>query len=476
MNAKKTLFMVALVAVMMLSSCSGINHGCVTNCGGGDALLNVTISDTPPTNTSVTSFTLPIIGIALVPSAGGQTSVFSTGNFELTRLQSDTGLIAANVKVAAGTYTAVNVTVSAPYGSLINSSGVTVGTCLAGNVCPISGSAATISYTFTTPLVLTANANQWLNLDFNYNNAIVTTNGGIDVTQTGVMTAKTTVPNGVASGNFANIDDFTGQVTAVSSTSITLKSQLRGTLTASLPSTLPVFDPLNQCTGGGSLSCIAPGSVVSMQGLLSNAGVLTATSLDIIDISTTAVDEIEGIIYPSTCNGGSNYGIVLSDSVVNTSGSPLASAKFGDGICLTLNQAIVFGIDTGILTGQPGVPTNNVGFLGTGDILTGQMVRAKITNATTGTNGINANATALILRFSRITGKVATTGTIFTVNGLPLYLGSFNVPPQVQTYINATLFEGITDPNSLVVGQTVSFRALYLDTAPTFQAAKVRTF
>jgi len=416
-----------------------------------------------------------------VPSGGGsQVSVFSAQNFELTRLQSDTNLIAANVSVAAGAYTAVKVTVAAPYGVFINSSGATVGTCAAGKVCNITGSAATITYTFTPPLSLAANSNQWLNLDFNYNNAIVTTTGSIDVTQSGVMTSSSTVPTGVPSGDVANIDDFTGAVTAISASSITLKSTVRGSLTASISSTTPVtpvFDPQSQCTGGGSLfSCIKVGSVVSLQGILTNAGVVNATSIDLIDSSPIPADEVEGIVYPSNCNGGSNYGLILSDSAISTSNSPLASAKFGAGVCLTLNPAATFAIDTGILTGQPGVPISNAGFSGTGDIFTGQMVRAKVTGAATGTNGINVTATALILRFSRLTGTVNTVigSNTFTLSGLPAYLGTiFVVPPAVETYTNATLLEGTT---SVTVGQTVSISALYLNpTVPQpFQAAKVR--
>ncbi len=485
MNSKKSLVWMAVAAVLTLSSCSGVKNACTTNCGGnGNASLSLTISDTPPTNTSVVSFTLPVLGISLVPSTGsGQVSVFSTGNFELTRLQADTNLIAANVTVAAGTYTAVNVTVAAPTGTFINSSNVTVGACLAGNICGLTGSAATITYTFPTgsPLVLTSNANQWLNLDFNYNNAIVTANGiGIDVTQTGVMTASSTVPAGVPSGDFANIDDFTGAITALSSSSIMVKSSLRGSLTATISSTTPVLDPQNQCTGGGSFSCIGIGSIVSLQGLLSNAGVLTATSIDVIDKATAPADEVEGIIYPSSCNGGNNLGMILSDSTIFTSGSPLTSGGFGSGVCLTLNQTTVFAINAGILTGQAGVPVNNTGFSGVGDLLAGQNVRAKITNAATGTNSIvNATATELILRFSRLTGTVSTTAgsNIFTITNLPPYLGTtFSVPPQVITYTNATLLEGETSVGSLT--GTVSMDALYLDVNGGaqywFQAAKVR--
>ncbi len=490
MNSKKTLLLIALTVAFAVSSCSGLHSGgCTTNCGG-NATLSITMSDTPPTNTNVVSFSLPIIGITLTPSSGSQVSVFSSNpstDFELTRLQSDTNLVVSKVTVAEGTYTAINVTVAAPSGTFINSSGSTIGQCVAGAVCGITGSAATITYTYPTgsPLVLNSNANQWLNLDFNYNNAVLlqSSNLVIDVTQTGVMSASSTVATNVPSGNFANLDDFTGQVSAISSSSITLKSTVRGTLTAVISSATPVYDPQNLCTGGGSLSCIAVGSVVSAQGLLSSNGVATATSLDVIDKSTSPVDEVEGIIYASSCGGTGSYGLILSDSAITTSSSPLTSANFGSGVCLTLSTSATFAVDLGILTGQPGVPINNAGFSSTGDIFNGQTVRVKVTNATSGTSGINATATELILRPTRFTAKVGTiSGNAFTITSLPTYLAldfASNFTPQVLTYPNATILEGVTSLNNLTFGQTVGISALFLN--PTvaqypFHAVKVRAF
>jgi Domain of unknown function (DUF4382) len=483
MSSRKSLVFAVLAAILSLSSCSGTHNRCVTNCGGnGNALVSVSISDAPPTNTTVVSFTLPIIGISLTSSSGSQVSVFSTGtaaNFELTRLQSDSDVVVTNASVAAGTYTAINVTVGAASGTFINNSGAAVGACAAASpfrVCAIPNGVTT---TITAPinLTLTSNTHQWLDLDFNYNNAIVTTNGiGIDMQQSNVLTATTTVPTGVPSGNFANVDDFTGHVMAVSSSSITLSSTVRGSLTATINGSTAVFDPQSpaQCSGGPKLTCIQVGSIVSLQGVLTNTGTVVATSLDVIDALATPADEVEGTIYPSNCNGGSNFGMILSDSSITTSGSPLAGAGFGSGVCLTVSPTAPFLVDLGILTGQPGVPITNAGFLNTNDLLAGQTVRAKITGAATGTNGINATATAMILRFARLTGTVGTaSGPAFIINGLPTYITAFTAPPSVQTYTNATLFE-----NAASLSGTVSISALFYNPIggplQPLQAAKVR--
>jgi hypothetical protein len=148
-------------------------------------------------------------------------------------------------------------------------------------------------------------------------------------------------------------------------------------------------------------------------------------------------------------------------------------------VCLTLNPSATFSVDSGILFGQPGFPLTNAGFSKPTDVLAGQTVRAKITGAATGTNNlINATATAMLLRFSRLTGTVGTlSGPAFIINGLPTYITAFTVPPQVQTYTNATVFEGATNANGL--SGTVSVAALFFNpiggpTSGPLQAAKVR--
>jgi hypothetical protein len=484
MNSRKYVIFAIFATILSLSSCSGSHNRCVMNCGGnGNALVSVSISDAPPTNTTVVSFTLPIVGISLTSSSGSQVSVFSTGtaaNFELTRLQSDSDVVVTNASVAAGTYTAVNVTVGAASGTFVNNSGAQVGNCAAGTPFRVCAIPSGVTTTITAPinLTLTSNTNHWLDLDFNYNNAIVTTNGiAINMQQANVLTATTTVPTGVPSGDFANIDDFTGRVTAVTSSSISLTSTVRGSLTATINGSTKVFDPQSpaQCSGGATLSCIQKGSIVSLQAVLTNTGTVVATSLDVIDSSTTPADEVEGTIYPSNCNGGSNFGMIISDSSIVTTSSPLSSAGFGSGVCLTVSPTAPFLVDFGILTGQPGLPAiTGPGFRNATDLVAGQTTRIKVTGAATGTNGINATATALILRFSRLTGTVGiVSGATFTVNGLPSYITAFVVPPSVQTYTNATLFE-----NAANLSGTVSISALFYNPigGPTqpLQAAKVR--
>ena len=344
MNSKRGLLILGISAIFALTSCSGLKTAvCTTNCTvSGNATLNLTLSDTPPAGVGVISFTLPISGISLVPTTGSAVSVYSGGNFELTRLQSDSAPVAVGVSVPEGSYTAIKVTIGTSSGVFINASGGSItssaGTCVANAVCALPpGAATSITFPFPSALTLSSNQQQWIGLDFNLNNAITTANGiTVDFGQTNVLTATTTAPIGISSGNVANIDDFTGLVTASASNSITVRSGTRGTLTAAITSSTTFNDPQGLCSGAASVaSCITTNinkAVVSVQAALSTAGAIDATEIDVIDIS--GADSVEGLIFPSTCNGGSNIGMILADSAVPSANATLTGLSYGAGSVL----------------------------------------------------------------------------------------------------------------------------------------------
>jgi hypothetical protein len=486
MNSKRALLLLGILAIFALTSCSGLKTACTVNCGGGsgNAMLNLTLSDTPPTGVGVISFTLPISGISLVPTTGSAVSVYSGGDFELTRLQSDSAPVAVGVSVPEGSYTAIKVTVGTSSGVFINASSGSItssaGTCVANAVCALPpGAATSITFTFPSALTLSANQTQWIGLDFNLNNAITSSNGiTVDFGQTNVLTATTTAPTGISSGYVANIDDFTGLVTAYSlNTSITVKSGTRGSLAATITSATTFDDPQGLCSGAASVaSCIsANGStVVSVQAALSTAGAINATEIDVIDVS--GADSVEGFIFPSTCNGGSNIGMILADSAVPSANATLTGLSYGAGLCLTVSPTATFFVDTGFL---PLGQATTTGFTDSSDILVGQVVRADVSNVVAG-SVVDATATNLVLRYSRLSGTVnVVTGNNFTINGLPTYLG-FTLSPLVATYSSNTIFEGVTDVSGLSSNSpAVAIRALYLNPATAqqgipFLAAKVR--
>lgn len=478
----KALFLFTLsVMVLLLGSCSGPKNGGCLGCGSGNASLSITLYDLPPAGVSILSFTFPVAGISLTPSSGTLVTLpITPTSYEMTLLQTDSRLVGSNLSVPAGTYTSINVTVTVSSGVFINTSGATVGNCANGAVCPLpSGAATTIQIPLS--LTLTENQHQWVGLDFNIRNAITSTNGiTVDFNQPSVMTATTIVRPGIPPGSVDTIEDFIGVVTAASSSSITVQSKITGNSMTATVSSATEFDlaPANysKCQGTAA-ACITIGSTVSLDADLSSSGSLTASEIDVLD--AVAVDEVEGIIYPTSVAG--LVGLIIQDKVPITSTTPIAnsSATYGTSIFLNGDSGTLFSVDTKTLSSQ------NLGlgalFAGSGDLLAGQTIRVQLKGITSGNNGIAAVATNVLLRWSRLRGTVnSVTGNAFTLANIPGYINTLNptlsLTPQVFTYTNATAFDGITDVSQLsaTTSQVTSIRALYLNGAPPFQAAKVR--
>jgi len=495
MNSKRALFLLGISAIFVLSSCSGLKTAvCTTNCTvSGNASLTISLYDTPPTGTSVLNFTLPIAGISLTPSSSSgspQPVTTVTSSVEVTRLQSDSAIIVDQASVPAADYTAINVTLgptSTTNNLFINTSGSTIAygthSCVNGAICALPVGAI---YTISVPLTLnlSANQNQWIGLDFNLNKAITSSSGiTVDFSQTGVLAATTTTRTGIPSGSVDTLEDFTGVVTAYTAgSSITVKSAIRGVSLTALLSTNTEYDlapsSYSLCQGAAS-ACVTVGSTVSVDAVVSSGGTFTATEVDLLD--ATAVDEVEGIIYPTTTAG--EFGMVLADDEVSASGNATLSAgTYGSGVLLTIN-ATNYSVDTKTLSSQLSQPV--VGFSSGSDLLGGQVVRAQISGISKDNNGnITATANNMLLRYSRLSGTLnSVAGSAFTVASLPGYIYALNTSlsstPQVYTYLGLTAFDGISglsDPTLQAGTTTVSIRALYLNSPATypFQAAKVR--
>jgi hypothetical protein len=499
MNSKRLLSLLLLFSsVLLLASCSGHHDGgCTTNCPSTNATVSITLFDTPPTGLNLLSFTLPIAGISLSPKSGSPVVLPPTvGSVEATRLQTDSALIVDAATVAPGTYT-LNVTLGptmATTNAFVNATGNPITyslngvsfTCVKLAVCYLpAGAVATITPTNT--FTLSGNQKVWIGLNLNLSNAITTSGGlSVDFTQSNVLTATTTTRVGLPSGAVDTIEDFVGVVTAYTAGStITVQNGLSGQkLTATLNSSTEYDTPPNGSAYTGcsatAQTCLKVGSTVSMDSNLDSSGNLTATEVDLLD--TTAVDEIEGIIYPTATTNV--YGVILADKV-SVSGNAVLSAQttsWGTGIFVTAGTTNnVFAIDTKTLTNQLTNPSG-LGFSGIGDILAGQQVRLQPQNVTTatsnGTTIITATAHNVLLRYSRFTGapsNVGTSGFTFTP---PAYVSALNsilpTAPIALTFTN-TAYDGVANTPSIANTSVAAIRTLYLNNSQlTFAVAKVR--
>jgi len=499
----KALVLIFLALVLSFSSCSGLPKPGGGG-GGGTTTLNLTTAaSTPSASPSILSFQVTVTGITLTPSSG--TAVSLTLNpapvVELMRLQSDSALIGSFAAVPAGTYANIVVALANPKITFLNNTAGTVSGCLSGAICAVSpaaaGSATISSAPF--PITLSANGKQGLGLLFNLNNAVSISGGNISVNlsnatpSTSVLSAITLPRAGsvLASGQLDLIEDFTGVVTAISGSAVTVKSATRGTLLANSTSTTNFDqnpDPSNPTCTTLAFSCVALNQVASIDAVLNSDG--TSSLQEFEPLLTAPADIVEGTVVSITSSNLTQFEIVTSEKVQAATSSLIGGLNVGDLLVVNIPSPKPFVADKKGLAIPPASLAFIQGQTDSAPLRLGQTVAVHLTSftAASGTTPASANADTLILRWSRLTATAATpiSTALFNVTSLPAY---FNLA--AATTIEAQLFtgtpgtdgvsnlDGISDGTGLTAGAPVAIRALFIENntntaAPAFFAAKVR--
>ena len=447
--------------------------------------------DTPLAGTSIVSFKVTVTGVSLTPSTGKAVNLTlnpSSPIIELTHLQSDSAFLGTST-VASANYTSATVAFSVPDIVLINQTNValTGGTpapCPVNAICefkPTTSGMITLS-TAPFPLTLTPNQQTGLSLDFNLNNAITMTNGGVavDFTQANVLTANTLPRTGTPTGALDLVEDFTGVITAVSGNSVTVHSDTKGTITAVANSSTT----FNNCAVQ-NITCLAANMTVSIDATLNLDGTMTLLEADLLDnasVLANKLDAVEGTVF-SVNAVAPQILIVLSDKTVVSGNSVLTAATGGTIVQASLGATPAFSVDT---KGLSAVTVAIGDFTNPSNVFAGQTVRMQVLANPAPTAGPNAsvlvNTNSVVLRFSRVTGTVSIppASPFFSISAatLPSFLGGINglvnIPVQISS--GQTNFDGVTDITGLSVGDTVSVRALFIPNFLTSQffAAKVR--
>jgi hypothetical protein len=482
--------LILTASALLLNACSGVPNGGIP--ATGTATLSVTMSATPlvpPPGATVLSFTVDVVGISLTPSGGGTavavplTSGSGTYAVDLTRLQSDSVLLATTGTITAGTYTGVSLSLSNP--SLTYCT-VTTGVpgCNVGSIATITAGAATPSATTTLTLTSNQQTGIELNLDLNQLVTVATTTQipTLDLTATNALTTvalpKT---SSLATGQLDFVEDITGLVTTVSGQNITIQTATKGSLTATANSST-VFSP--NC-GSADITCVQLNQVASIDASLGTAGTLTILEYDPLDGPTSIHDYVEGVV-TATPSSPTQFELVTNDLEEAPTGSLISSAVLGAPVLVTLAAGATFDVDVkGLL-----VPTQAISFEGATDtsvLFPGQEVAVQVTNytAASGTTPATVTASLVNLRYTRVAGTVLASAppTTVTLQNLPPFFG-LTINPVVQLSNGtppsspATNYDGVTSASGITAGttQTFSIRALYFGPVATtpFSAAKVR--
>jgi hypothetical protein len=402
--------------------------------------------------------------------------------------------LGTSATLPAGTYKSITVSLSNPVVTFCTQTASNTG-CAPGSVTKISGASAAPQVT-TTPFPLTVSANQKIGLAINFNlgNALTVSTTqpqvvtAVNLAAANVLSANTLPPtaSSLSAGQLDFVEDVTGIVTAVNSTStlqsVTLNTATRGSITA-IANSSTVFSP--NCTAFllslTFSSCVVKGHVASIDTVLNSDGTFTLLEYD--PLATTTGDWIEGII-TSTPSFPTQFQLVANNLVLSTTGSLIGSAlPLGSPVNITIPtspQPQGFAVDTKGFVVPSADPFT--GRTDTSPLVPGQTVAARITafTAATGSTAATASTNFLFLRFTRVTGTVASVAppNTFTIQSLPTLFGlTTPVTVQLSTGSPSTNFDGVTSSSNLTVGSTVSISALYFGPTGTptpLSAAKVR--
>jgi hypothetical protein len=483
MKRKQALVLVTLLGALCMNSCSHGQLVCVTNCGGGSATLNVTMSAvpfTPPAGTSLLSFSITITGMSLSPATGSDINIplaTTTYTLDATKLQSDSAFMGQGLAtIPAGTYNKVTLMVSSASVTFCTQPSPGTAGCAGGSVATVTSNPLVSTPSSPISLTLAASDQKGLQLQFNMVPGL-TLNGQVVTALTlapvsGTILGAVALPplkSSLASGQLDFVEDFTGVVTAVTATAVTIQTSEHGAITATSNSSTS-FSPNCLKSGIGTAEnfsqCVALGQLASIDAALNPDGTFTLLEYDPLEAS--ASDWIEGTV-TSVPTSSTQFQIVANDLFLKTSGSKIgANLLPAAPVTVNLGTGATFGVDT---KGQI-VPLADANLFSSSNDTTvlrpGQTVAVRVASFTAaGVGPAVATVDTVVLRFTRVTGSLssAPTQNSISIQNLPLYFGA-TAPLVVQlnqTVVpsgEATNFDGAAVATDLVVGQTVSIRAL----------------
>lgn len=484
MNSKRALLILGISAIFALTSCSGLKVPCTVNCGGGGGgsfPVSFTLSAVPssvPGSLSLLSFNANVTTISLTSETTGKLTNLSPTSLivDLNKLLSDSAYL-GTYDVPSDSYNKIQLYFTPEVVYCPSTSGVAG--CTASTIQTVTGTPTSLTFTYAPALVPTS-AGIGVRFRVSMANALVLNTAGTAITGINFALANVGASEqlplaaNLAAGQLDYVEDFTGLVTAVGASSITIQSATAGTITANVVSGTTSFS--TQTCPSGTISCAKVNEVADVDAILNANGTFTLLLFDLLDPSPD--DWIEGVIgYAPTNN--SQFHLVVTNFGSATSGSVFGSnLHLGDQVTVNLDlpNGSTFAIDQKNLT----LAANSSNFTGGSDttvLYPGQVVTVHPTafTAASGSTPAAVTVNSLVLRFSRLSGLPSSPGPNFQFLPSDPYLGI-----SVASFTYETL--GVTNYDLLTAGSTVSnaeaagIRALYVGppSNSSFAVAKVR--
>lgn len=423
MNRSRLFLCATISFALIFAGCAAGKNFQSTGPQPGEITLAVT--DTPPSGLTLLAAQVTVTNAAMNP---GNVSVLAAPQtIELTRLQTDTGLLSVS-SAAAGTYSSMMLTFSNLTLTLENDTGSTLivgGTgCVTGAICTVAPTATNLSSTFSVPsFTLASGGGAGLLIDINLSNLLSST---LTADFQNGVTISPLTPSG---GNvLAAAEDISGQVTTVNAaqSTFTLQTASRAYLLAADNTTAFINFPSNQCAAP-SLSCVQAGQILNLDISLGTSGTLLAKNV-IFEDGTSVETEVEGVITSLNAPSQQFTLIPLMESA-NVSG-------LATGTPVTVNYTGLTAFDIDFSSAS----TTGFVFAAPPDLLAGQEVQV-MRNASSSGGSINADRVRL--RSSRLTANVQSVaaGTI-TLNNLPSLFSTHGILLIQARTSSATIFAG----------------------------------
>jgi hypothetical protein len=410
-----------LSALMVLVGCA-MSGPTTTTTSSGDATVNFTVSDTPPTAVTVLSFQVQIASAVLAP--GNVSLLPRPVTVDLAQLASDTGFLASQV-IGSGTYTSMTITLANPQVTLMNNTAGTLTlngqSCAAGAVCTYVPALDQASLTVSTgvfPLTVTASSSTGLNLDLSIPDLL---QSDLSVSLANGSSANfSLLPAASKAAQQAEIADVLGTVTSVTGSSIEVTTAFDDSLVLTTSGTTAYKYPAAVCAGN-TAACVAVGQVVTTDLSMLGDGSLGVNALSYAGASGAQM--VKGLVLG--VSGTSAQMLVQRE--VNASG-----VTAGTVATVSLPAGTVFGVGT---VAYPAV--SGGGFASAADLLAGQEVVANVASG----SGTAFSVSSVYLESSQVVGAVASVNAssgLVAMNGLSgLFTGARPVVQSVDVQTDA---------------------------------------
>jgi hypothetical protein len=450
-----------LILCAALAGCRGNTQIGSQIPNNGNSSVVLVITDTPPSNVTILSAEVTLIGATLTP---GNISLLSTPTkVELTRLQTDIAYLATAANIPAGNYTGVTLTFANPSLTIENDMATTIAGCGVGAICTIVPAAMPMSTTVPlTAFSIASSSATGLLIDVNLDN-LLTPSLGENFSAGTTVTPFTPAGTGAPPVGAEDVVGHVGNINA-SSNSFTL-TNATASYSLKVDSTSTFFQfPASVCSTAG-FACLQNTQILSVDiGIQADGSILARNILFEDPDSSDA--EVEGMI-TSTNVGSQQFNIVIQ-----TMSAPVSGLSIGQPITVQYSSTQTpFDVD---FVHSDKFQMSTVGFLFAtpADLAVGQQVSIQRNSTSTATQ---INADRVRLRMTRVTGTVQRgLPNLFLVNLPSLFFGHGGIagitaqtslsPPTIYFEVGQNI-----NSSNIVIGESVSVRG------PLFNVSGART-